>query len=114
MRLLADLMTGDVLAVYALGSLCVLFFLITGIVLVVTKNTNLINKKTVYRDVNKFTTLYGIIYISFSVMMAVSMTLGMVIVDLLLVFLLITVGLAAVMLTIQFVLHKKYKLRSIK
>ena len=26
MRLLADLMTGDVLAVYALGSLCVLFF----------------------------------------------------------------------------------------
>lgn len=114
MKILTDLLTGDVFTVYTLGSLLILFLLITGIMIVVTKNTNLISKKTIYKNPSKFATIYGWIYIIFSILMVTTLALGMILVNYILLFILLTGAVALIMVGIQFFLSKKYKIRNIK
>ena len=44
MMIYIDLTVADFISLYGLGFLCTLFFLISGIMMVVTKNPNLISK----------------------------------------------------------------------
>lgn len=109
MKILNELLAGDIITIYALGSLCILFFLITGIMVAVTKNTNMISKKTVYKNEKQFALLYGWVYIGFSVFMIVTLVLGVMFLERAILFLLLTGMLAIIMVIVQFLLHTKFK-----
>lgn len=108
--ILIDLTPADFIALFGLGFLCTVFFLVNGIMLVVTKNTNLIAKNTSFKEEKSFALLYGWINIVFSVLMAVILTIAFIKTELNLTMFLLLGIVVITMLIIQFVLQKKFKI----
>ena len=78
MMVLINLEVADFISLYGLGFLCMVFFLVNGIMLVVTKNVNLISKNTKYREEEYFVVLNGWINIVFSSLMGIILVIAMV------------------------------------
>ena len=99
----------DLLSIYALGILCAVFCLASGILLLVTKNTNLISKKGVYNNPNEFCLLYGLIEAIGSLIILVLMVVSIFIQELYMTFFII-VGIIAIGMFISlFLVNKNYK-----
>ena len=99
----------DLLTVYALGILCALFCLASGILILVTKNTNLISKKGVYSNSKEFCLLYGLIEVIGSAIVLVLMILSIFFQELTMMFFMI-VGIIAIATFVSlFLVTKNYK-----
>ena len=107
--ILIDLTVADFIALYGLGFLCTVFFLINGIMLVVTKNVNLISKNTKYKQEEYFVVINGWINIAFSSLMAVILVIAMIKKDLTLTLFLLLGIVVITMLLIQHMLQRKFK-----
>lgn len=109
--ILIDLTPADFISLFGLGFLCTLFFLISGIMMVVTKNPNLISKKEQFQNEKVLVLLYGWINIIFSVIMAVILIIAFINTDLnLTLFLLLAITVITALL-IQFMLQRKFRIR---
>ena len=105
-----ELTPADFITLFGLGFLCALFFLISGVMLVITKNVNLISKKTVYREEKLFTTIYGCVDIIFSTLMIVILVIGVINQQLYL-WLFLLLGIVVItMLLIHYMLQRKFKI----
>jgi hypothetical protein len=103
------LTVADFIALYGLGFLCTVFFLVNGIMLVVTKNINLISKNKKYKEERYFVLLNGWISIVFSTLMAVILVIAMAKKDLTLTMFLLLGIVVITMLLIQFMLERKFR-----
>ena len=109
--ILIDLEVADFISLYGLGFLCTVFFLINGIMLVVTKNVNLISKNTKYKEEQYFVLLNGWINIVFSCLMAIVLVIALVKKDLTLTMFLLLGIIVITMLLIQHMLQRKFKVK---
>ena len=109
MMVLINLEVADFISLYGLGFLCMVFFLVNGIMLVVTKNVNLISKNTKYREEEYFVVLNGWINIVFSSLMGIILVIAMVKKDLTLTMFLLLGIVVITMLLIQHMLQRKFK-----
>ena len=109
--ILIDLEVADFISLYGLGFLCTVFFLINGIMLVVTKNVNLISKNTKYKEESYFVLLNGWINIVFSGLMAIVLVIALVKKDLTLTMFLLLGIIVITMLLIQHMLQRKFKVK---
>ena len=107
--ILIDLTVPDFIALYGLGFLCAVFFLVNGIMLVITKNVNLISKNTKYKEEKYFASLNGWINIVFSTLMAVILLIAIINKDLTLTMFLLLGITVITMLLIQNMLQIKFK-----
>ena len=106
-----DLQSGEVVSLLALGFICAVIFLISGISILVTKNTSLISKDTKYKEEALFTKIYGWVTIIFSSLMLVIMAIVCFKNDLKLkMFLLLGITVIA-MLLIQLMLQNRFKIK---
>lgn len=78
MRILNELSNTDLYIWFSMVILCAIFFLANGIMIIVTKNVNLVSKKNNIRDIKTFSLKYGIIEIAFSSVMIVVSIVGMI------------------------------------
>ena len=106
-----DLTPADFISLFGLGFLCTLFFLISGIIMVVTKNPNLISKTVKFNNEKLLVSIYGWLNIVSSLIMAVLLTVALIKTDLNLTLFLITGIVAVTFLIIQFMLQNKFKIR---
>ena len=111
MMILINLEVADFIALYGLGFLCTVFFLINGIMLVVTKNVNLISKNTKYKEEEYFVVINGWINIVFSSLMAVILVIALIEKDLTLTMFLLLGIVVITMLLIQHMLQRKFKIK---
>ena len=111
MNILTEITAADFITLYGLGFVCVLLFLIIGIMLLVTKNKNMINKNNEFKDEKKFVTLYGLVYIGFSLVMTVFLVIAMVNITLTLTMFLILGILALLMFLVHFLLQTKFRIK---
>ena len=107
--ILIDLTVADFIALYGLGFLCTVFFLVNGIMLVATKNINLISKSNKYKEEKFYVLLNGWINIVFSSLMAVILVIAMIKKDLTLTMFLLLGIVVITMLLIQFMLERKFR-----
>ena len=107
--ILIDLNVADFVALYGLGFLCTVFFLVNGIMLLVTKNVNLIAKNRQYKEEKYFVLLNGWINIVFSSLMAIILVIAMIRKDLNLTLFLLLGIVVITMLIIQFMLERKFR-----
>ena len=99
----------DLLVIVAIGILCAITFLVSGIMLLVTKNTNLVSKKIKYNESNKFCLEYGLAQTICSAIMLVALVLVIVIPSLYLTFVMIAGVVLVTMLLLQYVLSNRYR-----
>ena len=111
MNIYIDLTPADFITLFGLGFVCILIFLITGIMLVVTKNPNLISKNQKFKNPELLTKLYGWIYIIFSVITGVLLAVAYYLKDLHLTLFYIIVIVVLTMLLIQHFLQRKFKVK---
>lgn len=111
MRILYSLSNADFITLFGLAFVCVLIFYILGIMLIVTKNKNMINKKNEYRDEKKFVVLYGIIYLIFALAMTVILIITMINLALTLTMFLILGILTVGMFLTHFLLQTKFRIK---
>ena len=78
MMIYIDLTPADFISLYGLGFLSTLFFLISGIMMVVTKNPNLISKNENYKNEKTFVSLTGWINIVFSSIMTAILVIAII------------------------------------
>ena len=109
--ILIDLTVADFIALYGLGFLCTVFFLVNGIMLVATKNINLISKSNKYKEEKFYVLLNGWINIVFSSLMAVILVMAMIKKDLTLTMFLLLGIVVITMLLIQHMLQRKFKIK---
>ena len=107
--ILIDLTVADFISLYGLGFLCTVFFLVSGILMIVTKNVNLISKNTKYKEEKYFVLLNGWINIVFSGLMAIILVIAIIKKELTLTMFLLLGIVVITMLLIQFMLQKKFK-----
>ena len=105
-----DLTPADFISLYGLGFLCTLFFLIGGIMMVVTKNPNLISKKEKFKNEETFVSITGWVNIVFSSIMTVILVIAMIEPKLNLTLFLVLGILAVTLLIIQFMLQTKFRI----
>ena len=107
--ILIDLTPADFISLYGLGFLCTLFFLISGLMMVITKNPNLISKKEQYKNEELLVLLYGWINIVFSLIMIAILVIAFIKTELnLTLFLLLGITVITALL-MQFMLQLKFK-----
>ena len=111
MNIYIDLTPADFIALYGLGFLLAVVFLAIGIMLVVTKNPNLLSKTKSFRNPSFLTTLLGWIYIVFSILIGIILVIAFVKEDLhLTLFLLLAIVVLTMLLTGRF-LQKKFEIK---
>ena len=109
MNIYIDLTPADFITLFGLGFMLALIFLIVGIMLVITKNTNLISKTKKFKKTEFFAKLTGWIYIVFSLLIGVILLIAFINKDLhLTLFLLLAITVLTMLLLQQF-LQKKFK-----
>lgn len=100
---------GEIISILSLGLICAVVFLISGIVILVTKKTSLIAKDTKFKEEKLFTTIYGWTSIVFSTIMIAIMILTVVISGMeLMMFMLLGVTVIT-MLLLQMMLQKNFR-----
>ena len=107
--ILAKIDGTDLLVIVAIGILCAITFLISGIMLLVTKNTNLISKKLQFNDTNKFCFEYGLTQVVCSLLTLVALILVIVYTKLYLTFVMIAGVSILTILILQYVISNKYR-----
>ena len=110
MMIYIDLTPADFISLYGLGFLSTLFFLISGIMMVVTKNPNLISKNENYKNEKTFVSLTGWINIVFSSIMTIILVIAIINPKLNLTLFLVLGILAVTLLIIQFMLQTKFRI----
>ena len=108
MNIYIDLTPADFITLFGLGFVCVAIFLVTGIMLLVTKNPNLISKNHKFRETKLLTTLYGWIYVISSVVTGALLAVAYFMKDLHLTLFYIIVIIVLTMLLIQHFLQRKF------
>lgn len=111
MKVLIEITNADFITLFGLGFVCILLFYLLGIMLLVTKNKNMINKKNEYRDERKFVTYYGLIYIGFATLMAAVLTVAVINLTLTLTMFLILGILTVAMFLVHFLLQTKFRIK---
>ena len=105
----SNLESGEVISILSLGVICAAVFLISGIVILVTKNTALISKDTKYKEPNLFTKIYGLVTIVFSSLMIAIMILTVFLSGYELMMVMLLGVVAITMILIQVLLQKKFR-----
>ena len=106
-----ELSVADFITLYGLGIVCALIFLISGIMMLVTKNPNLINKDVKFREEELFVKIYGIITTVFSSLMAVLLFIAFIKKELELTMFLLLGIIVITMLLIQYMLQRKFMIK---
>jgi len=99
----------EMISVYALGILCALFFIASGIMTVVTRNTKLISKKSQYNDEIKFCLFYGLVELIGSSLVLIFLILSLIITSQQTLFFVLTAIDAITMVILMFLLDIKFK-----
>lgn len=99
----------EMISVYALGILCALVFVASGVMTIVTKNTKLISKKNLYNNENEFCLFYGLVELVGSALVLIFLILSLVIKSQQTLFFVLTAIDAIAMGILMFVLDIKYK-----
>ena len=103
----------DFVTLLVLAFLCVGFFLVNGIMILVTKNTNLIAKDRKFSTPESFSKLYGWVTIVFSVLIIGLSVASIFLRDYEISIFLIMGIIAATLIVIQFLLINKYSVKII-
>lgn len=111
MKIYIDLTPADFITLFGLGFLLTVVFLIIGIMLVVTKNTNLLSKTKTFKNPKLFTTLSGWIYIVFSILIGIVLAIAYINKDLHLTMFLLLAILVLTMLLTELFLQKKFEIK---
>lgn len=106
-----DLSVADFITLFGLGLVCSLIFLINGIMLLVTKNTNLISKDAKFKEEELFAKIYGIVTIVFSSLMILILIIAFIKKELQLTMFLLLGIVVITMLLLQIMLQKKFKIK---
>ena len=106
-----NLESGEVISILSLGVICAVIFLISGIVILITKNTALISKDTKYKEPNLFTKIYGWVTIVFSSLMIAIMILTVFLSGYELMMVMLLGVVAITMILIQVLLQKKFRVK---
>lgn len=109
--MILNITAADFIALFAMGFICSLIFLICGIMLVVTKNTNLIAKDTSFKEEGLFAKIYGWIYIISSILATTVLILALILKDLQFILFLILGIIVVTTLITQFLLQRKFKIK---
>ena len=107
--ILANVSSTDLIVIVSMGLLCAVVFIVNGIMLLVSKNTNLISKKIKFNDENKFCIEYGLSQVVCSSIMLIALILVIVYTKLYLTFVMIAGVSLLTMLLLQFVLSNRYR-----
>ena len=105
----SNLESGEVISILSLGVICAAVFLISGIVILVTKNISLIAKDTKFKEPNLFTTIYGWVTIVFSSIMIAIMILTVFLSGYELMMVMLLGVVVITMILIQVLLQKKFR-----
>ena len=106
-----NIVSSDYIALLVMGIICAVVFMACGIMLVVTKNTNLISKDGNYKSEKLFALIYGWIYIvSAALIIGISVLSFILTSKQLLLFLIMGIVVITTLL-IQFMLNKKFKIK---
>ena len=108
--ILDQISVADYISLYGLGFITTLFFLIFGIMVVVTKNTNLIDKNARFYNEQTFMKIYGWVNIIGSLIMTALLVVALIDVHLNLTMFVILTVVVITILIIQHMLLKKYKI----
>ena len=106
-----NLESGEVISILSLGVICAVIFLISGIVILITKNTALISKDTKYKEPNLFTKIYGWVTIVFSSLMIAIMILTVFLSGYELMMVMLLGVVVITMILIQVLLQKKFRVK---
>ena len=109
MNILEELNKTDLFVCYGLVILCGLFYLIAGLMLVIKKDTKLINKIDQYHNPEAFCKVYGLVEIVVSTIIIGLAIYGFFNIDHCWVILISSLLLVVTMLLTQVFLQKKYK-----
>ena len=101
----------DYISLIVLGIICSLAFLISGIIILVTKNTQMIAKDVKFKEEALFTKIYGLVSIIFSLIMIAILIIIAVNNELQLLMFLILGITVITMLLIQMMLQKKFRVK---
>jgi hypothetical protein len=104
----------DFVTLLVLVFLCVVFFLINGIMILVSKNTNIIAKDRKFNNPEGFSKIYGWTTIVFSALMIAQAVISIFMREYEIAIFLIMGITAATLIVIQFLLINKYSVRIIK
>ena len=104
----------DFITVLVIGFLCVAFFLTNGVMILVSKNTNLIAKDRKFNSPEIFSKIYGWVTIIFSILLIIQLVLSIFLRDIEIAMFLILGITAATLIVIQFLLINKYSVKIAK
>lgn len=104
----------DFVTLLVLAFLCVSFFLINGIMIIASKNTNLIAKDRKFNNPEGFSKIYGWTTVAFSILIIAQAIVAIFMREYEIAIFLIMGITAATLIVIQFLLINKYSVRIIK
>lgn len=107
----AQLRSVDYYSLLILGFICSIAFLVSGIIILVTKNTLMISKDVKFKEEVLFTKIYGLVSIIFSSIMIGILIITIVNNELQLMMFLLLGIVAITMLLIQMMLQKKFRVK---
>lgn len=111
MNVLANISEIDLIVCYVLVILCGIFYLLGGIMLLVKRDQRLISKKVLYRDPENFCVIYGILEIVIASIIMIISIVGLLLGKKYWQLLICAMIFVIVLLIIQYVLQKKYRLK---
>ena len=106
-----ELNSVDFYSLIVMGIICSLAFLVSGIFILVTKNTKIISKDARFKEEKLFTKIYGLVSIVFSSLMIIILIIIAIKSEFQLTLFLLLGIVVITMLLIQMMLQKKFKIQ---